>query len=173
MADDKTRYEAIKKDLLAAIPKKRAIDKKLAHVEAQIFALEGSYLSETGTHSGGNLIQGFENYLKNQTTGRRRTEASEHDRIFSNSSLTSTKSLDLLSEENGDDEFGKQSTPGVTTVIVPPASRNDSLTPAQQNKLTRDKEYQRRKRATDDESVTTTVTLGRRPTKRARLADDD
>lgn len=62
-----------------------------ALVEAQIYALEGSYLSETGTHSGGNLIQGFENYLKNQTTGRRRPEAAEHDRIFSNSSLTSTK----------------------------------------------------------------------------------
>lgn len=36
MADDKTRYEAIKKELLAAIPKKRAIDKKLVgcvHIE--------------------------------------------------------------------------------------------------------------------------------------------
>lgn len=62
-----------------------------AQVEAQIFTLEGSYLSETGTHSGGNLIQGFENYLKNQTTGRRRTEAAEHDRIFSSSSLTYTR----------------------------------------------------------------------------------
>ncbi|KIK57243.1 hypothetical protein GYMLUDRAFT_46499 [Collybiopsis luxurians FD-317 M1] len=183
MAEDvKTRYEAIKKELLAAIPKKRNVDKKLAQVEADIFKLEGSYLAETGSHSGGNLIQGFENYLKNQTTGRRRGEAAEQDRIFSNSSLTFSKSLELMSEENGDEEFSKQSTPGVTTVIVPPATRNEGLTAAQQNKLTRDKEYQRRKRAStrrstgtsDDESVVA-PNSGRigRPSKRARLADDD
>ncbi|GAW06799.1 4-domain-containing protein [Lentinula edodes] len=101
MAEDvKTRYEAIKKELLAQIPKKRAIDKKLAQVEAQIFTLEGSYLSETGTHSGGNLIQGFENYLKNQTNGRRRTEAAEHDRIFSNSSLTYTRRMETTNSLN-------------------------------------------------------------------------
>ncbi|KAF9067126.1 histone acetyltransferase subunit NuA4-domain-containing protein [Rhodocollybia butyracea] len=177
--DAKTRYEAIKKELLAAIPKKRAIDKKLAQVEAQIFTLEGSYLSETTAHSGGNLIQGFENYLKNQTVGRRRAEAAEHDRIFSNSSLTYPRSLDLMAEENGDDEYSKQSTPGLTTVIVPPATRNDGLTTAQQNKLTRDKEYQRRKRASTRRSAGTisdddvAPSLGRRPTKRARLAEDD
>ncbi|KAJ3987906.1 histone acetyltransferase subunit NuA4-domain-containing protein [Lentinula detonsa] len=180
MAEDvKNRYEAIKKELLAQIPKKRAIDKKLAQVEAQIFTLEGTYLSETGTHSGGNLIQGFENYLKNQTTGRRRTEAAEHDRIFSSSSLTYTRSLDLMSEENGDDDLAKQTNAGLTTVIVPPATRSEGLTAAQQNKLTRDKEYQRRKRAStrrsagtisDDDSA---PQLGRRPTKRARLMDDD
>jgi chromatin modification-related protein EAF6 len=62
-----------------------------AHLEMQIYNLEHTYLTETTAHSGGNLIQGFENYLKNQTTGRRRTETADHDRIFSNSSLTYQK----------------------------------------------------------------------------------
>ena len=69
------------------------------------------------------------------------------------------------------------STPGLTTVIVPPAPRSDALSAAQ-HKKNRDREYQRKKRAekrrstatpaSDDESVS-----GRKPTKRARLMDDE
>lgn len=79
------------------------------------------------------------------------------------------------------DEYGKQPTPGVTTVIVPPATRGQELTVAQQKRL-RDKEYQRKKRASvslrstgesEEELVSTASTMSRRPTKRARLADDD
>src|ERR1700722_10667060 len=50
-----------------------------AQIEAQIYSLEGAY---TNVHSGGNIIQGFDGYLKNQTTGRRKHEVSEADRIF-------------------------------------------------------------------------------------------
>lgn len=59
-----------------------------AQIEVQIYNLEANYLTETAAHSGGNIIQGFENYLKNQTGGRRKNEIHDNDRIFSNSSLT-------------------------------------------------------------------------------------
>ncbi|KAK7056903.1 chromatin modification-related protein eaf6 [Paramarasmius palmivorus] len=185
--DDKARYQALKKTLLEALPKKRQLDKKLAHVEVQIYNLEGTYLTETAAHSGGNIIQGFENYLKNQTTARRRYDAAEHDRLFSSSSLTMQKSLSLMAEEEGtnNDEYSKQSTPGVITVSVPPAGKNQELTTAQQNKLQRDKEYQRKRRASqrrsvdtgsDDEGAATSISVSsssRRATKRQRMADDD
>lgn len=106
-ADDRARYEALKKELMQALPRKRAVDKQLvcfpstmmlfshrlgqAQIELQIYNLEVSYLTETAAHSGGNIIQGFENYLKNQTAGRRKYEIHDQDRIFSNSSLTLQK----------------------------------------------------------------------------------
>jgi chromatin modification-related protein EAF6 len=73
----------------------------------------------------------------------------------------------------------KQSTPGLTTVIVPPATKTQELSAAALKKK-RDREYQRQKRATarstgtiSDDDVVSTVSSGRRPTKRARMADDD
>lgn len=94
--------------------------------------------------------------------------------------------MELLGEgeESGDptgDEY-KQSNSGMTTVVLQPAPRPPDLTPAQAKKQ-RDREYQRKKRATnanrrsagtlsDDESVATTTT-GRRPTKRARMMTEE
>lgn len=91
------------------------------------------------------------------------------------------QSLELVgdSEEGGpNDEYVKQPTPGLTTVIVPPATRNQELSVAQQKRL-RDKEYQRKKRASasmrstgeSEEEVVSAST--RRPTKRARITEDD
>ena len=72
-------------------------------------------------------------------------------------------------------------TPGLTTVVVPPAPRVPELTAAQL-KRNRDREYQRKKRAfasrrsigavRDDEGNATTAG-GRRPIKRVRIVDDD
>jgi hypothetical protein len=59
-----------------------------AQVEVQLYHLEASYLTETTTNSGGNIITGFENYLKNQGTGRKRFEVTDSDRMFSASSTT-------------------------------------------------------------------------------------
>ena len=53
--------------------------------------METSYLTETAAHSGGNIIHGFEGYLKNQPGGRRKYEITEPDRIFSLSSFTHKK----------------------------------------------------------------------------------
>lgn len=103
---DRARYDALKQELLVALPKKRALDKQLvrssfsfqqhlkgyqAQTETHLYSLEGAYLTETAMHSGGNIIQGFEHYLKAQGVGRRKNEVSDHDRVFSNSSLTINK----------------------------------------------------------------------------------
>ncbi|KAI0632026.1 NuA4-domain-containing protein [Trametes polyzona] len=183
-AEDKAKYNAAKKELVEALEKKRRLDKQLAQIEVQIYNLEGAYLTETAAHSGGNIIHGFDGYLKNQPSGRRKYEISDADRIFSTSSMTYKKSLELSGEgeestATGDDQ-SRMSTPGLTTVIVPPAPRPEVLTAAQQKK-NRDREYQRKKRAnaaairkqgetpiSDDESVS-----GRKPSKRARLTEDD
>ncbi|KAG5353201.1 hypothetical protein C0989_009382 [Termitomyces sp. Mn162] len=94
-------------------------------------------------------------------------------------------SLELLGEGDEstatNDEFHKQPTPGVTTVVVPPATRTQELSVAQQKRI-RDREYQRRKRSSaslrdngdsDEEIISAASTTSRRPAKRARLADDD
>ena len=59
-----------------------------AQVEVQLYHLEASYLTETTTNSGGNIITGFENYLKNQGIGRKKFEVTDSDRMFSASSTT-------------------------------------------------------------------------------------
>jgi len=59
-----------------------------AQVEVQLYHLEASYLTETTMNSGGNIITGFENYLKNQGIGRRKFEVTDSDRMFSASSTT-------------------------------------------------------------------------------------
>ncbi|KAI0927099.1 hypothetical protein AcV5_007725 [Taiwanofungus camphoratus] len=179
--EDKARFDAARKELMQALTKRRAVDKQLAQLEVQIYGLEGSYLTETAAHSGGNIIHGFDGYLKNPPGGRRKYEVSDADRMFSNSSLTYKKSLELSGEgeESGAtaEDHSRMSTPGLTTVIVPPATRTQELTAAQQKK-NRDREYQRKKRANARNAVTPiseddSVASGRRPTKRARLADDD
>ncbi|TEB22757.1 NuA4-domain-containing protein [Coprinellus micaceus] len=180
-ADDRSQYESLRKELMQALPKKRLVDKQLAQIEAQIYALEGNYLTETAAHSGGNIIQGFEGYLKNQTATRKKYEVGEQDRIFSNSSLTYQKSLDLTGdgEDTTTTDDYKQTSSGPTTVVLPPAPKNQEL--SLQQKRARDKEYQRRKRASaslrstgeSEEEISTSTSTSRRATKRARVADDD
>jgi len=80
------------------------------------------------------------------------------------------------------DEFVKQSTPGpLTTIAVPPATRNQEMSAA--TKKIKDRDYQRRKRQnmshrstgeSDEEIVSAaSVSSSRRQTKRARLTTDE
>ncbi|KZT73920.1 NuA4-domain-containing protein [Daedalea quercina L-15889] len=181
--EDKLRYDAAKKELMQALSKRRNVDRQLSQLEVQIYNLEASYLTETAAHSGGNILHGFEGYLKNPAGGRKKHELGDSDRMFSNSSTTYKKSLELSGEgeESGaGEDQSRMSTPGLTTVIVPPAPRPQELSAAQQKK-NRDREYQRKKRASARATATpmseddshSVASSGRRPSKRARLADDD
>lgn len=177
--DDKTSFEAAKKELKQALDKKREADKRLAEVEVHLYQLEASYLTETTANSGGNIITGFENYLKNQGIGRRKFEVTDSDRMFSASSTTYQRSLELMGE--GEESAVTQDDSRLTTVVVQTPKPRDET--AANLKRVRDREYQRAKRAekkkrstiaSDDESVTSAA--GRKPAKRARtsvLNDDD
>ncbi|KZV73791.1 NuA4-domain-containing protein [Peniophora sp. CONT] len=143
--DEKARYNQAKKDLIAALAKKRQLDKQLAQLEVHIYDIEGAYLHDTSGHSGGNIIHGFDGYLKNQVT-KKRYEIQEHDRLFSTSSLTYAKSLDLQAEGDESTTTTNDDYRALTTVVLPSASRPPEISPAQAKK-NRDREYQRRKRA--------------------------
>ncbi|GHJ85296.1 hypothetical protein NliqN6_1698 [Naganishia liquefaciens] len=84
--------------LKSAIQAKRKADKALAQLEQSIAAFEGSYLSETAL-SGGNIIKGFDNYLKVNPNMKRRTEVQDADRLFSMSSGSYQASMNLLQAE--------------------------------------------------------------------------
>jgi chromatin modification-related protein EAF6 len=94
-------YEKLRRDLRDALTRKRALDTTLSALEESIARTESNYLDDTLT-SGGNIIRGFDGYLKStvstaaaasHTTGtssrRKGLEnkgPSEADRIFSRSS---------------------------------------------------------------------------------------
>ena len=139
-------------------------------------------------------------YLKNQTVTRRRHDVNDQDRLFSNSSLTSIKvcllfpfvfvshiiilnvqqSIELMDGDESamDDGTGsggnntRNPTPGVTTVVLPPAPRTQPISAAQ-SKKDRDRDYQRRKRANALKNAMsgeddTDASSSKRPNKRAR-----
>ncbi|KDQ62463.1 hypothetical protein JAAARDRAFT_170848 [Jaapia argillacea MUCL 33604] len=200
--DERNRYENARKELIAALTKKRVVDKTLAQIEVKIYNDETTYLTETAAHSGGNIIQGFDGYLKAQGPSRRKYEVNESDRIFSSSSLTYQKSLELTQEE--DPSFSPSSPlilrhpshhpstpmtislPAAPPSKLPPSSLSSSEMSAAQAKKLRDREYQRKKRAVargqsagtvsgDEEGsvVSASGSTGRRPGKRMRMMTDD
>lgn len=86
-------YEKLRRDLRETLQRKRVLDANLSKLEDNIYSLETSYLEDT---TSGNVIRGFDNYIKGGTaTGgggtaatRRRTGISDVDRIFSRSSVS-------------------------------------------------------------------------------------
>lgn len=79
------QYETAKKELRDLIIRKKQADKDLAQLEAQIYKLEGNYLEDT--QQGGNIVRGFDGYLKGMINTRKSTFA-ESDRLFSLSSVS-------------------------------------------------------------------------------------
>ncbi|KAG7530821.1 hypothetical protein FFLO_04800 [Filobasidium floriforme] len=90
--------------LKSAIKAKRLADESLAQMELSIANLESNYLRETsGT---GNIIKGFENYLKPtaaQLQRRNHPVVNDDDRLFSGSSTTYELSMQLL-QNKADEE---------------------------------------------------------------------
>ncbi|KAF2808532.1 NuA4-domain-containing protein [Mytilinidion resinicola] len=90
-------YEKLRRDLRETLQKKRQLDNSLATLEESIYKAETSYLEET---SAGNIIKGFDNYIKGSTgittaggagpgtSTRRKAMITEADRIFSRSSAS-------------------------------------------------------------------------------------
>ncbi|BFZ53685.1 chromatin modification-related protein eaf6 [Savitreella phatthalungensis] len=79
------RYEGAKKELKDLLDRKRQADRDLSTLESQIFRLETQYLEDTG--QGGNIVRGFEGYLKG-LINTRKSHVAEADRIFSGSSAS-------------------------------------------------------------------------------------
>ena len=82
-------YEKLKKELKDLIAKKRVVDKNLNNLEENVYKHEGAYLEDT---QHGNIIRGFDNYLKG-SVNRRKTTANDTDRLFSLSSATYLRTL--------------------------------------------------------------------------------
>ncbi|CAI7574727.1 unnamed protein product [Penicillium glandicola] len=92
-------YEKLRRELRDTLQKKRLMDKSMAQLEDQIFRFEQSYLEET---TAGNIIKGFDNYIKGSASGsslgaaglglggmagsRRKAQVTDSDRVFSRSS---------------------------------------------------------------------------------------
>ncbi|KAH7123857.1 histone acetyltransferase subunit NuA4-domain-containing protein [Dendryphion nanum] len=91
-------YERLRRDLRESLQRKRTLDTGLAQIEDNILRIETAYLEETNA---GNIIKGFDNYIKGATAGttssgagtatRRKVPISDADRIFSRSSSSFMK----------------------------------------------------------------------------------
>ncbi|KAG7006024.1 hypothetical protein G7Y79_00017g044060 [Physcia stellaris] len=134
--NDSTRgvpyYEKLKRDLRDTLQKKALLDKNLAALEDQIYRHETAYLEDT---SAGNIIRGFDNYIKSSSTSaslpsssaaantsagtasRRKSHVVEQDRVFSRSSTAFAR------------EVSPGSSPQVESQGVTPTSFGEGGTP--------------------------------------------
>lgn len=98
------KYDELRANLKEGLARKRQVDHELTDLESQIYLYEGSYLNNTAL-SGGNVIRGFDSYLKanaTATSGMRLPAPpapSADDRMFSTSSTTYQRSLALKVNE--------------------------------------------------------------------------
>ncbi|CAB4399698.1 unnamed protein product [Rhizophagus irregularis] len=92
------KLEEVEAELKDLLVRKKQVDKSLKTIENNIWNFEGSYLEET--HSGGNLIRGFDSYLRPSTEKKKRTEITPEERLFSRSSVTSEKAVSINDESS-------------------------------------------------------------------------
>ncbi|KAL3895335.1 MAG: hypothetical protein SGCHY_004762 [Lobulomycetales sp.] len=85
-------------ELSDLIKKKKQLDKDLVNLESNLYALESTYLEETAGF--GNIVRGFDQYLSGRSADKRRPpRIQEKDRIFSQSSATLPRSLEIKERE--------------------------------------------------------------------------
>jgi len=123
-----------RQELEDLLNRKALVDDQIANIERQIYYLEGSYLEETATQ--GNVLRGFDGYLTARAAGvdKKKGRFKETERLFSLSSSTYQKSLQV--QEEGQEEYTS------TTAIFPPQTPNDE-----------DEEHRKRRRLDEDGSV--------------------
>jgi len=92
------KLEEVEAELKELLARKKQVDKSLKTIENNIWNFEGSYLEET--HSGGNLIRGFDSYLRPSTEKKKRTEIIPEERLFSRSSVTSERAVSINDESS-------------------------------------------------------------------------
>ncbi|KAL1963371.1 hypothetical protein VTN77DRAFT_8387 [Rasamsonia byssochlamydoides] len=141
-------YEKLRRDLRDTLQKKRMMDKSMAQLEEQIYRFEQSYLEET---SAGNIIKGFDNYIKGASGGstvgaggltitgsggagaaRRKAQVSDQDRVFSRSSASFMRNLQ--SAQDSPAPSSAQTTPSHAPT---PTSSHNGLASAGPNSTTK------------------------------------
>ncbi|OLL22064.1 Chromatin modification-related protein EAF6, partial [Neolecta irregularis DAH-3] len=141
-------YETIKKELKDLIARKKQLDRGLNAKEQEIFSR--AYLEETS--GGGNIIRGFDGYLKN-TNRPKKGDINPEDRIFSFSSISFAKTMQRQEASIDSDEL----------------QDTRSATGGQKKK--------KRRRGDDDDFTSDSDTQPGVPTKRLRVsfggANDD
>jgi len=160
-------------------------------LEQNLFAFESNYLSETSM-SGGNIITGFDAYLKPTGASKKRHEITDNDRIFSNSSFSVQRSLEMqagpptpppadfpsipqtVSLQPQSATNGNTSSAAVSTAIAAAATSNGVIGREDSTMLLRRNKRSRRDRegtrgTSDGEESVVAVTTSRRAGKRVRM----
>ncbi|KAF9586145.1 chromatin modification- protein eaf6 [Lunasporangiospora selenospora] len=119
------QYVDAKNELNELMTRKKVVDRNLAALENSIYAFEGSYLEDT--QHGGNIIRGFDGYI-NPKAEKTRTKYTDADRLFSMSSTTFTKALQI--KDNGDQESSQDE---MKRSSVPVPSSSSSKRPSSKN----------------------------------------
>ncbi|KAG0054584.1 Chromatin modification- protein meaf6 [Gryganskiella cystojenkinii] len=119
------QYVDAKAELNELMTRKKIVDKNLAGLENSIYAFEGSYLEDT-LH-GGNIIRGFDGYISNKP--EKKLKYSDSDRLFSMSSTTFTKALQIKENpepESSQDESKRSSSVSASNYKRPPKTSNST-----------------------------------------------
>ncbi|KAG0214131.1 Chromatin modification- protein meaf6 [Mortierella sp. GBA30] len=165
------QYVDAKNELNELMARKKLVDRNLAGLENSIYAFEGSYLEDT--QHGGNIIRGFDGYI-NTKADKSRVKYSESDRLFSMSSTTFTKALQI--KENADPESSQDESrrPSSSSSTKRPnlktSSSSTNIGPTSSNSASGSSSANRRLMKQQKLAGQSTKGLDQRPPKKMRLS---
>ncbi|KND05043.1 uncharacterized protein SPPG_08872 [Spizellomyces punctatus DAOM BR117] len=149
------------RELSELLSRKKAVDKALMDLERKIYLFEGSYLEDTSQY--GNIIRGFDGYLNSSST-KKRQKLVEEDRLFSRSSVTYPKALEMkerASREDTTEEGDTHASASYRTTPTPASGRIDKF---------KKSSLKKRKSSMGGEMETPTAAQRK---KKVRVPDDD
>jgi chromatin modification-related protein EAF6 len=94
--DQITHLKHLETQLQDLVRQKKHLDRSIYEIERNIYSYETNYLSDTSL--AGNVVKGFEGFVQTRGSERQRQQhiySSDENRIFSHSSTTFTKALNL------------------------------------------------------------------------------